>query len=143
MINLIVVTHGEFGAYIMEAAEQIVGRQEVGVRVITISARVGVSEIRERICRAITALGPAEGLIIFTDISGGTPSNLAFPLIQDMPRVEIIAGLNLYMLISALTHRGHCNLEELVEKIIADGRKSICNLRREFMARAREGNLCR
>ena len=136
MINFIIVTHGEFGAYLTEAAESIVGRQEEGVRVISISSRVGVAEIRQRIQSAVTQLRNAEGLILFTDMPGGTPSNLAFPLLKDVRNAEMITGLNLYMLISAFSHRADLPLPELVEKVLADGQKSVCDVRRRFLARA-------
>jgi len=136
LINFIIVTHGEFGAYLTEAAESIVGRQEEGVRVISISSRVGVAEIRQRIQSAVTQLRNAEGLILFTDMPGGTPSNLAFPLLKDVRNAEMITGLNLYMLISAFSHRADLPLPELVEKVLADGQKSVCDVRRRFLARA-------
>ncbi|MDD5655732.1 MAG: PTS sugar transporter subunit IIA [Elusimicrobia bacterium] len=135
MINFIIVTHGEFGAYLMEAAESIVGRQEQGVRVISISARVAVAELRERVRRALAELGGRDGLVLFTDMPGGTPSNLAFPLLKDAPGAEMVTGVNLGMLVSAFSHRGDLALPQLVEKAIADGQKSIYDVRRRFLAR--------
>jgi len=136
VINFIIVTHGEFGAYLAEAAESIVGHQEEGVKVISISPRVSVAEIRERIRRAIAELSNADGLILFTDMPGGTPSNLTFPLVQNAPKAEMITGLNLYMLVSAFGHRADYSLPELLEKVLADGQKSVCDIRRRFLARA-------
>jgi PTS system mannose-specific IIA component len=136
VINFLIVTHGEFGAYLAEAAESIVGRQEEGVRVLSISPRVAVAELRERIRRAISELSGADGLILFTDMPGGTPSNLAFPLVQNAPRTEMVTGVNLYMLVSAFGHRTDLPLPVLVEKILADGQKSVCDVRRRFLARA-------
>ena len=136
MINFIIVTHGEFGAYLVEAAESIVGRQEEGVRTISISARVAVGELRERIRRALHDLRSPQGIILFTDMFGGTPSNLSFPLIKDMPQTEVISGVNLYMLVSAFTHRADCHLPELMEKVIADGQKSVCDIRRRVLLRS-------
>jgi len=137
LINFLVVTHGDFGAYLTEAAESIVGRQEQGVRVVSISPRVCVSDLSQRIRRAITELGGADGLILFTDMPGGTPSNLAFPLVKDAPNVEMLTGVNLYMLVSAFNHRSDYTLQALVEKVLADGQKSVCDVRRRFLARAR------
>ena len=136
MINFLIVTHGEFGAYLMEAAESIVGRQEEGVRVLSISPRVSVGELRERIRRAMADLGGADGLILFTDMPGGTPSNLAFPLVKDAPNAEMVTGVNLYMLVSAFSHRADHRLRDLVDKVLADGQKSVCDVRRRFLARA-------
>jgi PTS system mannose-specific IIA component len=136
VINFLIVTHGEFGAYLTEAAESIVGRQEEGVRVLSISPRVAVAELQERIRRAIAELSGADGLILFTDMPGGTPSNLAFPLVKDARGVEMVTGVNLYMLISAFGHRADHTLPSLVEKVLADGQKSVCDVRRRFLARA-------
>jgi mannose PTS system EIIA component len=136
VINFLIVTHGEFGAYLTEAAESIVGRQEEGVRVLSISPRVAVAELQERIRRAIAELAGADGLILFTDMPGGTPSNLAFPLVKDARGVEMVTGVNLYMLVSAFGHRSDTALPALVEKVLADGQKSVCDVRRRFLARA-------
>ncbi|MCX5796882.1 MAG: PTS sugar transporter subunit IIA [Elusimicrobia bacterium] len=136
MINFLIVTHGEFGAYLAEAAESIVGRQEEGVKVLSISPRVSVAELRERIRRAVAELGGADGLILFTDMPGGTPSNLAFPLVRSLPGVEMVTGVNLYMLVSAFSHRADTALPALVEKVLSDGQKSVCDVRRRFLARA-------
>ena len=137
MINIIVVTHGEFGAYLVEAAESIVGRQERGVRAISISSRVSAVEIKERLKAAINELASPEGLAVFTDMPGGTPANLSFPLIKDRRGVELIGGVNLYMLVSAFTHREEPVLEKFVEKVVFDGKKSVCDIRQMFLARTR------
>lgn len=136
MINFIVVTHGEFGAYIVEAAEGIVGRQEAGVRVIPTSSRQSISEIRERVEHALAELASPDGIILFTDMPGGTPNNLSFPLIKDAKKVEMISGVNLYMLISAFSNRDRMALGALVEKIVVDGQRSIRDVRAMFLSAA-------
>lgn len=134
MINFIVVTHGEFGAYLVEAAEGIVGRQAQGVRVVATSSRQSVEDIRRRIKRALAELASPEGVLLFTDMPGGTPNNLSFPLIRDEKNVEMISGVNLYMLVSAFSNRSQLPLERLVEKVVADGQKSIKDIRAMFVA---------
>ncbi|NNN04511.1 MAG: hypothetical protein HKL90_01285 [Elusimicrobia bacterium] len=136
MINFIVVTHGEFGAYLIEAAEGIVGRQPQGVRAIATSSRQSVPEIRAKIARALRDLEGPDGIVIFTDIPGGTPNNLAFPFVKDSPKVEMISGVNLYMLVSAFGNRDRLTLERLVEKVVSDGQKSIRDVRRMFLLAA-------
>ncbi|OGR86817.1 MAG: hypothetical protein A3J74_06480 [Elusimicrobia bacterium RIFCSPHIGHO2_02_FULL_57_9] len=136
MINFIIVTHGEFGAYLVEAAESIVGSQPRGVRVVPVSARVSVPEIQQRLRRAIEELSSADGLVIFIDMPGGTPGNISFPLIKDLPRVEMVSGLNLYMLLCAFSHRDY-SLSRLVEKIIESGQKSIKDIRPMYMSQVR------
>lgn len=136
MINFIVVTHGEFGAYLVEAAEGIVGRQAQGVRVVATSSRQSVAEIKRRIERALAELANPDGVLVFTDMPGGTPNNLSFPLIRGEKRVEMVSGVNLYMLVSAFGQRDRLPLERLVEKVVADGQKSIRDIRAMFLAAA-------
>jgi PTS system mannose-specific IIA component len=136
VINFIIVTHGEFGAYLVEAAEGIVGRQAAGVRVVATSSRQSVAEIRRRVEHALAELSNNDGIILFTDMPGGTPNNLSFPLIKDAQRVEMISGVNLYMLVSAFAQRERMPLEKLVEKIVADGQKSIRDVRAMFFSTA-------
>jgi PTS system mannose-specific IIA component len=136
MINFIIVTHGEFGAYLVEAAEGIVGRQTHGVRVVATSSRQSVGEIKRRIESALAELANPDGVILFTDMPGGTPNNLSFPLVRNERRVEMISGVNLYMLISAFGQREQMPLEKLVEKIVADGQKSIRDIRAMFLSAA-------
>lgn len=137
MVNFLIVTHGEFGAYLVEAAESIVGAQAKGVRTVAISPRLSVPEIRERLGKAIDEFRSREGLIVFTDMPGGTPGNLSFPLIKDVTGVEMISGVNLYMLVTAFSHREDYALDRLVEKIIEDGQKSIKDIRKMFLAKVR------
>ena len=138
MINIVVVTHGEFGAYLVEAAESIVGRQAKGVKTVSISSRLSVPEIKERIRRAVDDMRKgARGVLLFTDMPGGTPSNLAFPVVKDAADVEMLSGLNLYMLVCAFSHRERLPLAELVEKVLADGQKSIRDIRQMLLSRAR------
>ncbi|MEK7388807.1 MAG: hypothetical protein AAB036_03835 [Elusimicrobiota bacterium] len=136
MINIVIVTHGEFGAYLVEAAEGIVGRQSSGVRAVATSSRQSTGEIRRRIELVLAELASPDGVILFTDMPGGTPNNIAFPLIKESARVEMISGVNLYMLVSAFSQRGRMTLEALVEKIISDGQKSIRDVRKMFLASA-------
>jgi len=135
MINFVVVTHGEFGAYLVEAAEGIVGRQ-AGVRVIATSSRLSVPEIRQKIARALRELANDDGTILFTDMPGGTPNNLSFPLVKDAPRTEMVSGVNLYMVVTAFSHRNRLTLQRLVEKTVADGQKSIRDVRAMFLLAA-------
>lgn len=137
MVNFIVVTHGEFGAYLVEAAEAIVGRQTEGVQTVSISARVGVAEIRQRLQSAIARLRSPRGLLLLIDMPGGTPANLAFPLIKDLTDVEMVSGVNLYMMVSAFSHRRSMSLAELAAKVGEDAQKSIVDIRRMFLARSK------
>jgi mannose/fructose-specific phosphotransferase system component IIA len=98
---------------------------------------LSVPEISARIRRALEELKSPDGLVLFTDIPGGTPSNLSFPLLKDSPGVEMVTGFNLYMLISSFNNRERLPLSGLVEKALADGQKSIKDIRQMFAAKVR------
>ncbi len=137
MVNFVVVTHGEFGAYLVEAAENIVGRQQ-DVAVVSVSARLAVDEVRRRVERAVAELraGP-DGVIVLTDIPGGTPSNVALPVAKDMAGVFVISGLNLYMMITAFNNRSELKAAELAAKILTDGQRSIRDIKAALAAKVK------
>ena len=136
MVNFVVVTHGEFGAYLVEAAEGIVGRQGDGVAVVSISARLSVDEVRRRVEAAVSDLRGPDGLIVLTDIPGGTPSNVALPSAKTQDNVSVLSGLNLYMLITGFTHRKTLGLADLTAKVLADGQRSIKDIKAALLSKA-------
>ena len=98
MIGLILVTHGKLAEEFVHAMQHVVGRQEA-VATVCIGPNDDMEARRRReIADAIKAVDAGEGAIILTDLFGGTPSNLAISLMQT-GRVEVIAGINLPMLI--------------------------------------------
>lgn len=135
MINFIVVTHGEFGAYMIEAAEQIVGRQEEGVRSIGISARLPVEEARRRLKEAVAELSGADGIVLVVDMPGGTPCNIALPLVKDLPKARVVSGANLYMLVTAFNGRKTSGLDALTREMIAAGKRSAADIKALFLER--------
>lgn len=136
MVNFLVVTHGDFGAYAVEAAEGILGEQREGVRCVAIAPRMTVAEARERIAGAVAQLADGDGLVICTDMPGGTPANLCLPLAQGRPRVAVLTGLNLYMLVTGFAHRA-LPFEELTRRMLDSGVRSIADLHRVFQERSR------
>jgi PTS system mannose-specific IIA component len=135
MINVLVITHGEFGAYLVEAAEGIVGPQGPGVRCVGISSRTPVGEVRERIQKAIQELDTADGLVILTDMPGGTPCNVAMPLSKDLPKVSVVSGVNLYMLVTAFNHRRGSAMEDFIDKVLSAGRRAIVDIKSKFLGK--------
>ena len=136
MVNFIIVTHGEFGAYLVEAAESIVGRQAEGIAVLSISARLSVDEVRRRVEGALRELDGEGGVVVATDIPGGTPSNVVLLAAKDMPRVTVLSGLNLYMLISGFGNRRALALQDLTAKMLADGQRSIRDMKAALLVGA-------
>ncbi len=97
MIGLILVTHGRLADQFVEAMEHVVGPQD-GIVTVCIGPHDDMEQRRAEIADAITAVDSGGGVIILTDLCGGTPSNLAISLL-DAGHVEVIAGINLPMLI--------------------------------------------
>jgi len=97
MIGLILVTHGRLAEEFVHAMQHVVGRQEA-VATICIGPNDDMERRRKEIAEAVRAVDSGQGAIILTDLFGGTPSNLAISLME-AGRVEVIAGINLPMLI--------------------------------------------
>lgn len=97
MIGLILVTHGRLADQFVEAMEHVVGHQEA-VETVCIGPNDDVEQRRAEIAEKIAKVDSGQGTIVLTDLFGGTPSNLAISLL-DAGRIEVIAGINLPMLI--------------------------------------------
>jgi mannose PTS system EIIA component len=108
MIGMILVTHGKLAEEFVHAMEHVVGRQE-SVATVCIGPNDDVEKRRREIADAIQEVDSGEGAIILTDLFGGTPSNLAISLMQ-AGRVEVIAGINLPMLIRLAGARKSANV---------------------------------
>ncbi len=97
MIGLVLVTHGHLATEFVIAMEHVVGPQKA-IAAIGIGARDDMEERRQEIADCVAKVDSGEGVIILTDLFGGTPSNLAISLME-RGKVEVIAGVNLPMLI--------------------------------------------
>ena len=97
MIGMILVTHGRLAEEFVHAMQHVVGRQEA-VATVCIGPNDDMERRRKEIADAVRAVDSGQGAIILTDLFGGTPSNLAISLME-AGRVEVIAGINLPMLI--------------------------------------------
>jgi mannose PTS system EIIA component len=123
MIGLIVVTHGRLGAELITTAEFILGRID-NCTSISIDAQKSPEAMREEIGHAIKKIDQGRGVILLTDMFGGTPSNLSLSFWAEN-RVEVLSGVNLPMLIKMVQNRDNSSLTELANTIGAYGRKSI------------------
>ena len=123
MIGLVLVTHGRLADEFRNAVEHVVGRQEHFVTVC-IGPDDNMENRRDDILSAVAAADAGSGVIILTDMFGGTPSNLAISAME-RDNVEVIAGVNLPMLVKLASVRGECGLEEAVNQAQEAGRKYI------------------
>ncbi|MGC1301130.1 MAG: PTS sugar transporter subunit IIA [Caulobacteraceae bacterium] len=123
MIGLVIVTHGRLAEEFVAAMEHVVGPQ-TAVRAISIGPEDDMERRRADIVEAAKAVDSGEGVILLTDMFGGTPSNLAISA-MDEARAEVIAGLNLPMLIKLASVRGREPLQACVAHAQDAGRKYI------------------
>ena len=123
MIGLVLVTHGRLAEEFIAAMEHVVGPQP-GVRAVSIDPDDDVEQRRLDILSEVEAVDEGAGVILLTDMFGGTPSNLAIS-IMDKAKVEVIAGINLPMLIKLASVRGHEPLKGAVALAQEAGRKYI------------------
>lgn len=124
MIGLVLVTQGRLAEEFLAAAEHIVGRQR-GVRTVCIGAHDNIDLRRQEIIEVVELVDTGDGVIVLTDMLGGTPCNIAAS-IQDRPKMEVIAGVNLPMLIKIFEVRGRRGLAAAVSAAQEAGRKYIC-----------------
>jgi len=123
MIGMILVTHGRLAEEFVKAMEHVVGRQE-GVVTVCIGPNDDVEARRKEIADAIEEVDTGEGVVVLTDLFGGTPSNLAISLMQE-GKVEVIAGINLPMLIRLAGARKKMKIREAVAAARDAGRNYI------------------
>lgn len=123
MIGIIAVTHGNFGEELIRSAEMIVGKQEC-VESISMLEGSSLSDIADSIEKAIEKY-EANGAIIFTDMFGGSPSNISMAYLGDK-NVEVVSGVNLPMLIKAFSaRREHKSLTSICGDCADSGKNSI------------------
>lgn len=123
MIGLVIVTHGGLASEFLSAMEHVVGPQR-GVAAICIGPEDDMERRRRDIVDAAAAVNEGEGVILLTDMFGGTPSNLAISVMNGA-KVEVVAGINLPMLIKLASVRDHSNLETAAAQAQDAGRKYI------------------
>lgn len=123
MIGIVLVTHGRLAAEFVAAMEHVVGPQK-NVASICIDADDDMEVRRADIASAVKTVDAGRGVVILTDMFGGTPSNLAISLLSG-GHVEVIAGVNLPMLIRLASVRGEMKLADAVVAAQEAGRKYI------------------
>src|SRR5947208_6188028 len=123
MIGLVLVTHGRLAVEFRAALEHVVGPQEQ-VEVVTIGPDDDVEQRRKDIVEAVKRVDTGQGVAILTDMFGGTPSNLAIS-VMSRPKVEVLAGINLPMLVKLAKVRDECPLADAVAAAQEAGRKYV------------------
>jgi PTS system mannose-specific IIA component len=123
MIGLVLVTHGRLAVEFRSALEHVVGPQQQ-IEAVTIDPDDDVEQRRKDIIEAVKRVDTGDGVAILTDMFGGTPSNLAIS-VMSRPQVEVLAGINLPMLVKLAKVREQCPLERAVAAAQEAGKKYI------------------
>jgi len=122
LIGVLVVTHGEFGSALLGAAQMIVGPQP-GIESVSVLVGRGVDEIVSELKAALSRLESGLGVLVLTDLFGGTPTTLSLSL-RKLGNIEVVAGVNLPMLLKVLQGRTD-TLSELAAQAKAAGVQGI------------------
>ena len=123
MIGVLIISHCDLGSELLNAAEFIVGRLE-GFAAISITQSTESEDMLKNISGKIKALDQGQGVLVLTDMFGGTPSNLSLSFLKD-EKVEVLTGVNLPMVVAVSQDRDRMSLSELGEKAQEAGRRSI------------------
>ena len=123
MIGIVLVTHGNLAREFLAAMEHVVGAQQQA-RAVSIGPEDDMEQRRTEILAAVGEVDTGDGAIVLTDMFGGTPSNLAIS-IMDRAKVEVLAGMNLPMLIKLASVRRTESLSNAVAQARDAGRKYI------------------
>lgn len=123
MIGLLIVCHCDLGREFLKAAELILGKLEF-TDAVAIGQVAASEEILKRIAQRIKDVDQGGGVLILTDMFGGSPANLSLSFLQEK-RVEVLTGVNLPMVIAAAQDRDRLSLADLAEKAAQAGKRSI------------------
>jgi PTS system mannose-specific IIA component len=130
MVGVLLITHPNLGEEFIRSVETICGKLPF-LASVSIDTRKGVEELREEITRAIKTVDSGKGVLILTDMFGGTPSNMSLAFLS-VGRVEVVTGLNLPMLIKISNCREGRTLQELAKMVKEAGQRNI-NLASEIL----------
>lgn len=123
MVGALIVAHSFIGKELIVAAEYIVGKME-GIVAVSIDFRMNAFEVRKSISEAIKQVDQGDGVLILTDLFGGSPSNIAFSFLN-RERIEVITGINLPMILNFWSKRKNMGLMELAKSLQLSGRRNI------------------
>lgn len=124
MIGILVLTHGGLGDQFIETARLIGLNSEESVMARSLNPADATDRTRDEVAQAIKSLDSGEGVLILTDLFGGTPTNLSLSFLKD-GKVEVVTGLNLPMVIKAINSRWDHDLASLARAVSEAGKENI------------------
>lgn len=124
MTGLLIVTHQNLGDALIDAAEFILGTRPEFLEAVSIDLNENAENLRKKIARGIQEVKTDHGVLILTDMFGGSPSNLSYSFLEE-DAVEVLSGVNLPILIKALKIRQEKTLADIAVEVEDYGKKSI------------------
>jgi len=134
MIGLFLLTHGSFGESLIQCACHVLNQRPPQIAQLGVSAQDDPLDVLPTVRRWIELVDTGEGVLVMTDVFGATPSNIAGKLIYP-GRIEAIAGVNLPMLLRALTYRDK-DMQTLITRAVSGGRDGVLYLKPERDAKS-------
>ena len=124
MIGILIVSHRQLGDALIDCVEFILGEKPASLASVSIDIRENAADLRNKIEKGIKEVGNGNGVLIMTDMFGGTPSNLSYAFLEE-GHVEVISGVNLPIVIKAVGLRNGKSLSEFAVTLENFGKKSI------------------
>ena len=141
MVGVLIVSTGTLAEALISEVQFFIGKLQK-VEGVSISPKESEEEVRDRIRDKMAEVDDGDGVVILTDILGGTPTNLSLPLLKDK-RVEVVTGVNVPMLLTLSSYRKGRSLEEICSLVRKSGRRSIILLKEVFGVSRRAANQIR
>jgi mannose PTS system EIIA component len=123
MVGVLIVSHGGFAEALISSLQFLVGKQQK-IRGVSIWPKDQEKEIKDRIGQEIVKVNDGDGVVILTDVFGGTATNLSLPFLEN-EKVELVTGVNMPMLLTLSSYRKGRSLREIGKLVKKSGRRSI------------------
>jgi len=124
MIGIVVVTHCQLGEALIDTVEFILGSRPEAVVSVSIDLNENAEKLRKKIVAGMENVNRNRGILIMTDMFGGTPSNISYSFLEE-GRVEVLSGVNLPILFKAINLRKEMEIDKIAKNLEAFGKKSI------------------
>lgn len=130
MVGILIVSHGRLADALISSVQSLVGSLEK-IRGVSIWSNDREEEVKDRIQKKMTEVDDGDGVVILTDVLGGTPTNLSLSFLED-EKVEVVTGVNIPMLLTLASYRKGKTLREISSLVKESGRRSIVLAREIF-----------
>jgi len=137
MVGAVIVAHSSIGKQLIATAEYVVGKIE-GITAVSISCETNLFEVRKSISQAMKQVDQGDGVLLLTDLFGGSPCNIAFSFLNN-EKVEVVTGANLPMILTFWNKRANSTLQEIARYMQLSGTRGIVRTRDSMEAKSAFG----